>query len=266
VQLGTCSADVKWSCKFDVLLVSASGESENHCRRVSFRIDESTTVSTWLYQTDRQVFQGVSNILGQTLPEPSEVTCTLWSYVKDGGPGYGDASEKPAAQAASRQSSDTDDLFDSALSGNAAPARQAAAAPAGGARPSEEGGGMSGGQLFGIIAGGVIAGRTGNTVLLDAMTGQSGSTPRGDLPVSGGNAQACQTAKSRFQTDLSAAQSRARDSKGCDLMRAAVDVWGRNRPVVAQSCAGTPGYAQMMKETDDYSANARRQLNSNACR
>lgn len=234
---------------------------------------------------------------GDGVPGPNQVPPD--ARVAQGTPANSETTPLPIVPSgmpaiASRASSAADDLFASALSKSpeelraeiAAQRARANAAAATSARSSQAESEDTAAffRIAGAIVGGYVAGKTGDTALLELATGQPQGSLAGTVAVPnqamgggggggeggggiGGSSSQCASAKNRFQNDLSSEQARTRDPYGCGLMRSAISVWGRNRASVAQACAGTPNYAAMIKETDDYVAESRRRLaQSSACR
>ena len=109
-------------------------------------------------------------------------------------------------------------------------------------------------RIAGAIVGGYVAGRTGNTALLELATGQPEGSLAGQVaplgavgsPVSGGaSADQCTELGQQFQSDLRRA---SRQPDLCTQMREQLAVYESYRTRVSQVCANQPGYQVTMND------------------
>lgn len=116
-------------------------------------------------------------------------------------------------------------------------------------------------QLFGAILGGIVAGRTGNTALMEAFTGQSmagtggmggssGSGPASVAGSAGGSGMSCDQVQNQVGNAMTQAQNQYRSaSVHCVQGPRQADAMERYRGQMQQACANSPQVMRMYNDT-----------------
>ncbi len=238
-RVGACSASVKWRCP-TVLEIRAGGGSPDTYRVIDVLVtdrDNNTLARAWLHQSDHVGTQHVQ-VAGPGTPPPKlEVTdCAIFKY-EEVGPGWKDSSSQQRADAQAPPTSQAENLFASALAKTPEQLRAESAQLRAQAVPSpstaEPSGDSSPGlQILGALVGGYVAGRTGNTALLETFTGVATSpTPFGVPPsvapsaanVGGGNCEQVQSTAAQRARATTWSQSCAQNRQTVSFLRSLTD-------------------------------------------
>jgi hypothetical protein len=268
-RIGSCKGTITWKCKPEWAIVEANEANEDHCRVVDYVIGD-TPGRTWLHRRDKAADVGFTNTDGLADPPIRVTDCAIFAYEKSGGEGYRDASEildpadKPPPKPATRATSEADSLFATALSKSPEELRaeiavqraraDAAIAATASSAPASSGDSEMFFRLAGAIVGGYVAGKTGDTRLLELATGQEQGSLAGQIAPAdavgssiggGGSTNQCTALGQQFQTDL---QRASQQSDLCTLLRAQLSIYESYRQRIAQVCANQPGYQATMRD------------------
>jgi hypothetical protein len=294
-RVGTCGATAKWRCNPSIVEVTADGGSADTYRVVTFSIGDSTTSFTHLHQSDRIGTAGISGFT-EPVEEPKVTECLVFKYEKIAG-GYEDASDKKDASEQTKQDDKSPEnalaagirnlgsmignLFNQASAAITAAINNPTPAPSDEPSVSSSSSSYSpppdtspgesstnpeinaaGLQLFGAILGGIVAGRTGNTALMDAFTGQSASAmvPQQNFNAGGGNCEQVQAAAARQAKATGWSQSCAQNRQTVGQLR------GLTNQVV-NACGGSSSYGRMWQsELQQAEANLNSGIRNGVCR
>lgn len=294
-RVGSCTAQVEWWCKPGwVRVKEVSGAGSDVCRVVDFSFGEGSIGRTWLHLSDSVMEVPIADIPATTELQPVITDCAIFKYKRIEAEGYRDASEitdketsatgRPSSEgntplAIGRQLTEAETLFGSALSmtpeqlkAEIATARMKADNPDPSPSSPENTGDAEGFlRIMGAIVGGYVAGRTGNTALLELATGQepgslSGLSQAPAYRGGGGSSDQCTRLGQQFQADLARLQGQYGHGSPCPLMKAQLTVYESYRPRVIQTCAGQPGYEVTLRDFNTQIPAYKNSLASMGCR
>ena len=293
-RIGSCTPGKRSACAgFEI---TASDASPKTYRVVTFGFVSPNAVhdtlftghNVYIHQTDGA---GAHNHYQTSVGEPLRMEnvrftdCAIFEYAKqEKSCFYGEYwdGEKCAAKAEADSTNNrtpglAEDLFNAALAKSPEQLREESAASraridANTSSSSASGDSAAGMQALGALFGGYVAGRTGNTALLEAFTGQSTGSMAGIIPSnqgamsssagsgqSGGN---CDQVQQQIGNELTKVQAQYRSASVlCVQGPRQADVMQRYRPQLVQACSNNPQVVQYL----DSQIRMFRQNASNSC-